>query len=362
MENSAERTQEAPVKREEDGRVWIPTFRGFGSGEFCSSVHGAQYTAMRTIGAPITYEQLLGASGMAFRIQAHDEMCPSSPHSCCGRMCVDGAIKALPWKARAFHFFKPEAKEPGRKERETEMRAVVRASIDRGVPVQYGSCEDGNIVGYLDGGAKWLCVHPYYKDGREMFVFGESGQAFPDCGGDLPWGVTVFTDPKAEEETAPRRDLALHAMKQAVEMWHEDKQEAYFMGERAWEHWLGWLKSVDTAKPDDVRGGMQGNFWIYATLFEYRIAAATWLRECQEDFEQPVREHMFAAANHYTQLAAALLDGEECVWKSAPPRGKPQDWAPERRHRQTAALEKALAHDRAAIAALERALAGLESR
>lgn len=354
-------TRQGTVNRE-DGRVWIGGFRGFGSGEFCSSVHGAQFAAMRAIGGEVTYAQLLGASGLAFRMQVHEAICPSSPHSCCGFRCLDGSGKALAWKTRIFHPGLDPANDTqeARAERVATTRAAVKASIDRGIPVAYGSWEDGNIVGYADDGAQWLCVHPYFRDGKEVFVMGESGSEFADCEGGMPWGVLVFTEPKAGTEIVSPRELALDSMRQAVAMWESDPVEAYILGDAAWQHWIDWVNGFD-ADGETSRAGMHGNRWIYVTLWEYRTAAAAWLRECGDILEPAMRGDVATAANHYLQLAALLLDGKDHVWEAAPPGGKPEAWSVEVRQRYCDLLEAARAHDRAAIAALRKALDAMEA-
>jgi len=74
----------ARVKREGD-RVWIEGVKGWSIPEMPSSVHGAQTTVMNTIGEKVDYEELVGASGLAFRLQVSKEgICPSSPHAYCG--------------------------------------------------------------------------------------------------------------------------------------------------------------------------------------------------------------------------------------------------------------------------------------
>jgi hypothetical protein len=99
-----------------------------------------------------SYEYLLGVSGLAFRMQVSREgLCPSSPHSFCGYPCHARSSRALPWKLKIFEV-QPDDAGGVRKARQ----AIV-GSIDRGVPAQYGSEEDGIIVGYQKGGEEWIC-------------------------------------------------------------------------------------------------------------------------------------------------------------------------------------------------------------
>ena len=54
------------------GRVWIGGVEGFNSGEYASSVHGAQARILQTLNEPLSYDDLICYSGFAFRVGCHD--------------------------------------------------------------------------------------------------------------------------------------------------------------------------------------------------------------------------------------------------------------------------------------------------
>ena len=90
------------VHREGD-RVWLEGVKGWHPGDKESSVHAAQEAIMQAVGEDVTYDYLLGVSGLAFRMQvSKNGLCPSSPHSCCGYGCHSRSVAALPWKVRVF--------------------------------------------------------------------------------------------------------------------------------------------------------------------------------------------------------------------------------------------------------------------
>ena len=89
------------VKRE-DSRVWIEGVDGFSPGEYASSPHGCQARILQTLGARLSYEDLVCYSGFGFRVEANEQMCPSAGHPWCGFACIDGSNRALPWKMRLF--------------------------------------------------------------------------------------------------------------------------------------------------------------------------------------------------------------------------------------------------------------------
>lgn len=82
--------------RKENDVVELEGVRGWSPAEMPSSIHAAQSTVMRAVGADITYGQLVGVSGLAFRMQVSKAgLCPSSPHSFCGYRCVERSVRAL---------------------------------------------------------------------------------------------------------------------------------------------------------------------------------------------------------------------------------------------------------------------------
>lgn len=63
---------------------------------------------MRAVGEDVAYDYLVGVSGLAFRMQvSKTNLCPSSPHSFCGRRCVARSTESLPWQVRVFEL-KPD--------------------------------------------------------------------------------------------------------------------------------------------------------------------------------------------------------------------------------------------------------------
>jgi hypothetical protein len=150
----------AVVRREGD-RVRLEGVKGWSFRERRSSIHAAQEAVMRAVGEGVSYEYLVGVSGLAFRIQlSRLGFCPSSPHAFCGFPCVARSKEALPWHVRVY------AKKGEETADAAEIRRAIVESIDRGVPVQYGSEEDGIIAGYQKGGGEWLCLHPLHEGAR----------------------------------------------------------------------------------------------------------------------------------------------------------------------------------------------------
>ncbi|MFH1006337.1 MAG: hypothetical protein V1800_02380 [Candidatus Latescibacterota bacterium] len=339
------------VKCESD-RVWIEGMAGFGSGEYASSPHGCQARILQKLRERMTYDDLICYSGFAFRIGMHEQLCPSAGHPCCGFECMHGS-SALPWKVRLFESFPWEEPKEDRDGFEAEACAAIKASIDHGIPVHYGGEEDGLIIGHADQGRRWWCVHPYHKNGRETFWHDE---ATGFAGGNWPWGIVVWTEPKPEEERVSDRDLTIAALGQAAEMCHTERCEDYFMGEAAYTYWLGWLSDVESGKVDNPKDGMQGNGWCFDVLIHSRRIAGRWLREKAAGFRDPVAAAIKDASDHYGQIAEHCMKDLNCPWDLALGPDRFGEWTSQLRQDQMARLEVARKHDRAAIRAIENAL------
>jgi len=339
---AGEEGMKTSVHRDGD-RVWIEGVAGWSSGEKESSVHAAQEAVMQAMGENTSYVYLLGVSGLAFRMQvSKDGFCPSSPHSSCGYQCVTRSTQSLPWKMRPFEV------KPGQKEKVAEARRAVADSIKRGIPVQYGSEEDGVIVGYQKNGEEWICLHPHREGGKKPFTETH-----------FPWGIAVFSERKTEMPL--RRDLARGSLQQAADMAKAGETEGYFVGFRAWDEYTKKLRALDKADEKTRKDAMLGNAWIYECLAQYRGCAAQYLREVAGEFDKQTAEHLVRAADLYEKMANQVLrDAEHCVVTVAPYAWALKDgktWTAEARQEQVKRLETALTLERRAISEIEAALA-----
>jgi hypothetical protein len=330
------------VVRRNGDRVWLEGVRGWFVGDRESSVHAAAAAVMEALGEETSYEYLVGVSGLAFRMQVSKEgLCPSSPHSFCGYPCHARSSQALPWQLQILSAEADDA------DRVQEARQAVVESIDRGIPAQYGSEEDGIIVGYCKGGAEWICFHPMRDGGTQTFL--ET---------DWPWGIALYTGRK--DELLDRRELALGALEQAVVMAATDEAEGYYLGETAWADYLHKLSALQGADEEARQGAMVGNSWIYECLAQYRGAAAYYLRDIAGEFAPKAASHLLRAADLYEEMADRVLRDEAHGLLSIAPLpwtlGEGGTWTNEMREDQIARLQAALPLERQAIRELERAL------
>jgi hypothetical protein len=352
---SIEKESAMNVKRE-NGRVWIEGIDGFSTSQYASSPHGYQARILESLGGRIGYDDLICYSGFAFRLGVHKQMCPSAAHPWCGFVCIEGAVRALPWKTQIFEATSQSEAKEDRAALETKACAAIKDSIDRGIPVHYGSEEDGLIIGYANEGRRWWCVHPYHQSSGGFWHDEAEGFA----GGKWPWGIVVWTKPKASDELVSDRDLTVAALEQAVEMWNTEKRGDYFVGHAAYAHWLSWLGDVESGRIDDPRGGMQGNAWCFDVLIHSRRIAGRWLKKKVNDFEGKAASELGIAADHYAQIADSCSKDFKSSWDLAVGPDRFSEWTSELRQTQIRRLEAAREHDQAAIGAIERALESLK--
>ena len=322
-----------------DGKTWIDGIKGWTPRDMADDIHAARYTVLRAIGIDVTYEELLGVSGMAFRLQVTEDLCPSSANSFCGfRSCVR-SLQLFPWSVRLVEFNHEDVKEL------KQARAAVIDSINRGIPVHYGNIVDGVIIGYLNDGQQWLCLHPM-KGRKEPFVKNE-----------LPETLILPGEPKSG--TPEKKQLALDALKQALEMAGAGTAEEYAVGFNTWQLWLTKLaefqKQTNPINPETICG----NAWIYFALIESRRAAVKYLCSIAGDFTKQVAAHLETAATLYEQLVDALLSGDKDSQRIAPFSGPAEDnisWKPEQMREQARRMSIAFESEKKAIAEIKEAI------
>ena len=328
-----------------DDHAVLEGVNGWSMGGRESSAHAAQASIMEAIGEDVDYTYLLGVSSLAFRMQvSKDGLCPSSPHAFVGYTCFERSDETIPRESTVFELVDADEAVVA------AARAAVVESIDRGVPARFGTEELGVIIGYQAGGAEWTCLHPMH-DGPFVMT-------------DVPWGITVYGEPKAEMPS--RRGLIIDSLRQAVAMAHAEEADGYYVGLRAWEDFIAKIEALQGVADDDALGAaIVGNSWIYECLTNYREFAAEYLRSVSPEFEPDVAEHLLAAADLYAKMSADVLKKDTCVLSIAPlpwSLEEGESWTDEMRADQLRRLREALPLEREAIGELKAALAVIDSQ
>ena len=66
---------------------------------------------LQAMGEDVSYEFLMGISGAAFRVQLHEEWCPSSPHPDCGFDCTAVVLATTKIEAKPYSCKKKDKKQ-----------------------------------------------------------------------------------------------------------------------------------------------------------------------------------------------------------------------------------------------------------
>lgn len=330
------------VKRE-GNNLWLEGVQGWIPGDYSNSVHAAEARIMQALGEDITYEYMMGVSGTAFRMQVHERGCPSSPHSFCGYQTIQGAVEALPWHVVPYECKTEEA------DSRKKTRAAVMASIDKGVPCQYGNEEDGIIIGYQEDGEEWICLHPYQFN-TDPFVETK-----------WPWGVGVFTSRK--DQQPDRKACVRKSLELALKMDSTKHKGDYRCGQEAWNYWIATLEDDARFAPnleESKQFSQHGNFWIFESLIDARKAAAIYLRDVARDFPGDAQGHLTSAAENYEEMVEVL--SPRPTWEIAPPPWDTESvkaWTGAMRHEQARLLRQALTLECQALGEIKRALAAM---
>lgn len=353
-----------------DDKVWIKGVEGFSTCQWVDSVHGSQIRILEAMQYPLTYDDLICYSGFAFRVAVHQSMCPSAGHPCCGYACLENGFKALPWSShhyQAFPWSEPQ-KDPAAFE--AQVCDAIKNSIDQGIPVHYGSEEDGLIIGYADNGKRWWCVHPYYKDGQQAFwhdqLKPEGIEGF--AGPKWPWGVSVWLKPKEIDQLDSPQTLTVNALKQAIAMWDHKvdpnadpkAKHVYMLGDEAYEKWIGWLQQVQAAKIDNPKSGMQGNAWCYAVLTHSRQIAAQWLKQQAALFDSDVCRRLLNISDVYARIPQVCLKDLNSTWELFMGPNRFDDWTIDTRSEQIKRLEQVRELDRQAVQLIRETIDAIE--
>lgn len=226
---------------------------------------GALAAAMKVAEPPRwNYDDLMGFSGMAFRLRWHPESCPSAavaefPEE------ENGIIRCTGREITMTEQWGRKGPMP------QDVKKKIVAYIDAGKPVvAYCTGLDmGVIVGYRDGGDT-LLVHDYHKAATPY-------ELSLDKLGPMQYYLgSVGTIPTPRERLVESLKLAMS---------HGTRQEAnvvgrvYFYGDKAIQEWIDALKKADPKNKKAYQTLQHTNGFNYATLIDCRKAAIHFLEK-----------------------------------------------------------------------------------
>lgn len=239
-----------------------------GCGQMCAWA-GALYAALKYMGEPYTYEQIMGMSGACYRICFMDVW----DYSCTDALVAFDYVTPL-YSAIGYSFHIVERLE--KQERKSERLAIME-DIQNGKPVLAINLrvapEWGVITGYTDNGSHFLCRTYFDKD-----IFEENeGYLFSDF---WPFIIIHFGEKKNVE---PPLDILKTSLTTLVDSFQAEECRGYSQSRDAYKAWIRGLSMESNFRiesdRDNVLRRLEVNDNMLCNLADSRRAAAVWLRE-----------------------------------------------------------------------------------
>ncbi|MCL2648222.1 MAG: M48 family metalloprotease [Phycisphaerales bacterium] len=276
-------------------------------------------TLLVCAGAPpasVSYERLMGLSGMAFVLQADSEhrwegkvdvgWWPLDPWGL--KLSCDFLSRAVGYELKEVGPFYdsekwPESREASRDFYLKQIHSEVVRQIDAGRPVLTTFCP-ANATNYVITG------YDSVPDANRGPVWGrcaaETEVKNCDYTGDWPWGV-LMVGKRLEGKTMDPNEADLAALRQAVALAHDQAgpteapwRGRRFTGQKAWAAWATVLRHVEEPTEDRYHRNTRGH------LVANRTAAAIYLRSVAEHRNGQAKEELLAAAAAYEKVLEAI--------------------------------------------------------
>ena len=308
---------------------------------------GALASATAVTEHPVSYSDIMGLSGLAFRVRWTNEQTAT-------KWCMSCPVGEMPDEDRAFtsltgwelvtdvQFGVETVDFEG-------IRRKLVASIDGCRPVcAYGICLDMAVVYGYENNGETLLLTDYHSDERPFLL-------------PLEKMGPMQTYLGKHKEPPPPREALLEALQIAMLNW---KRERHHGGIEGREYWYGdaalraWLH--DLAGPGGLSEETRAKFlnlskWNYGSLKDARAAATTFLREHAPLLGDEGRAALERAADLYAGEVAHLGAWEK---RAERPWGASSlaEWDDRRRNSERESLTSVRRTEQRAIAKLEQAL------
>lgn len=338
-----------PIIINEAGKIYIEAVPqlAWGKGKECTFI-GALEAALAVTATPHTYENLMGWSGLAFRVRWHHgdtgrRWCPSSPVGECPEE-IAMLRQAIGWELP----FESRIEDPQRSM--ADYASTIAHEIRTGRPmlayepqlnvaVIYGFEEEGRIV----------LLRDYMNDESQLRLpIDKLGPFLCFLGG--------------RKQALHPREALLAGIQLGVDNWHRSHAPSnggrYWYGRAALLKWREDLQHNESFDTEQRRLLFFVNWWAFDSLADSRAAADRFLRRNAEYFLGSQHRHLLQAASLYGDEARLLRN--IVIEKQAflgPWTGKGfEHWTPATRLREMAALNQVLALETDAIGEMENTL------
>jgi len=295
------------------------------------------------IGKDYTY--LMGSSGSAFRIQFHEDWCPSSPDATVGFDCGATAMRSI--NVTPIYMFLDREEETNKE----EIRQGIVKSIDEKMPV---------IAIDLIEVPEWGVIVGYQKSGKELLVrdYFDRRKGY-DIAARFPWVVVAVSQKEGSIDDAENFKNSLLI---AEELYETEKYESYYSGIAALEYWIKRLKEDDFSTLDDEQfeNVVLANAWIYGRLADDRMFGAEYLKSFVLRLPH-MKDKIMKLASQY-ETVHELMTREEMVAPYPNQLEKRDDWSIEMRNKESEILTEVLENEKEAYLLIKEINKGLSAK
>ena len=252
---------------------------------FNTTLMGVLKGTLDYYGFDVSDATIFGASGHAFLINIHEQLCPSGPY-CWKRTGYERLVKNLGVEVTDLGFFSPESDADAR----SAIEKRLREALDSGLPCALLNLENQLITGYdVDGfitAQPWPAV-PDFPPAK--LTFG----TWQELGDKVHVNFFIY------EKIAPaeRKVAILESLDYAVDLHRNPSHYSlpkYGIGADAYDNWIGAVEGY---------GASHGNWWNGIVWSECRQMASQYFGEIGQEFAQ-----VSDAAGHLSALYADLAD------------------------------------------------------
>jgi hypothetical protein len=286
-----------------DGRTWVSGVGEIGWGKDVECTYaGSLQAALKPTKCDYAYDEIMAASGLAFRVrwwrynppEVQALWCPSTP--------VGEFPEELGWTQAGLHVKLGVFTAWGKGDADSMEKYVaeIKSSIDKGIAVcAYPNSDDLNmalVFGYTDN-QQWMVKTYSSSDKVDLVPFAKLGPLAV-----VPMESTGDFSPK---------DLAHQACELAIKQWTRvvgpDKTGPYLYGLAALEAWKNDLSRWDKFNDTERKSLFFLNWWNMSQWADARQAAASYLLKAAKYVDSAQTKHMLKAADHYTSEVALLF-------------------------------------------------------
>ncbi|MBD3168342.1 MAG: hypothetical protein GF307_02585 [candidate division Zixibacteria bacterium] len=350
----------AEIKKK-NGKVWIENIPLLGWGKTGENTFaGGLSSALSVTEHPYKYSQLMGYSGLAFRLRWYrrtdePDWCPSSP------------VGEFPDEIRAveeltgWKFFE-EARMGKEHSTMEDLADKMTATIDNGLPA----------LGMAKGNLDTCVLHGYEKTGDGIKLLWDSywwdkpAPVAPEEVG--PW-LLILNDYKQPVDERQKFLQALNSnnwRRKEMTAWGDGmgKECKYHYGDTAFEIWINDIRDAGKFTGEQQQKLFFVNWWVFDCLWDARNQAANYLSDNSAILGEDVEPMLKKAADYYrnaTGLMNSAMEKKESFY--GPWTGKKfEDWDAETREKEAGLLTKVWELDKKAVREIDKALKEFESR